>query len=336
MGNNAFDEVKTLLADQGQLTPEAEPVVEPVVEEVVEDEPVVIEPVETEDPIEPLPLAAETEEAAEGDDFTPQQLADQIGWSAQDIYEGMLVPMGEGEDPVKLNMLKDDYQNTLRERNELQTKFDEQTEALKNAGVVNHEEQNISHEMISAFSDMDNIQKQFQQVNWAELEQQSPGEAALLSQKYKDAFAAAQGKLGQAKQNIEDNRQQNLAQAAVKLMEVIPEWKVDTNRHADQGEIRTLMLAEGYSNQMITSIADPIALKLLRELVGYRKQNLAAKESIKKVRKAPKVLSSTGRRKAPDKTQNAEKLKQIAQNAKPSSKRKAELDAVRALIASRA
>jgi len=331
MGNNAFDEVKTLLADQGQLEAEPEVVAEPVVEEAVEDEPVVIEPVETED--EPLPLAAEGEEVVES--FTPSSLAEDIGWDAADIYD-MDIPLDDGQEPVKLGALKNDYQNTIRERDELQTKFDEQTEALKNAGVVNHEEQNISHEMISAFSDMDNIQKQFQQVNWAELEQQSPGEAALLSQKYKDAFAAAQGKLGQAKQNIENNRQQNLAQAAVKLMEVIPEWKVDTNRHADQGEIRALMLAEGYSNQMITSIADPIALKLLRELVGYRKQSMAAKESIKKVRKAPKVLSSTGRRKAPNKEQNAEKLKHIAQNAKPSSKRKAELDAVRALIASRA
>jgi hypothetical protein len=337
--NNAFAAVKTLLEEKGQLSAAPKPKEIEEVEEVEIEEPEQLLDEETPEEIEEVEEGevdgdediTETPNASNDDSFTPASLAADIGWDASDIYD-MDIPLESGE-PIKLGKLKDEYTNLSKEREALHAQLQEKDEEIKNAAAGGFEAQNLSHGMISALGDMDTIQKQYNSIDWDEKEREDPGRAVLLKQRYKDAYAEAQANLAQAEHDVEAIRQQNLQKAAVKLMEVVPEWKQPEVRQADQAEIRQLMLNEGYSNQMISSIADPIALKLLRELAGYRKKFASAKDAVKRVRKAPKVLSATGRRKPVDNTKEVATLKNKAKNARPSEKRSAELDAVKAIIA---
>jgi hypothetical protein len=107
-----------------------------------------------------------------------------------------------------------------------------------------------------------------------------------------------------------------------------------TIKATEQAGIRTALLAEGYSDQFITGISDPVMLKMARELVALRAEKASAARAIKKVRKAPKVLKA-GARVKQDATKEVDKLINAAKTARPGNRRNAELAAVKGLLATR-
>jgi hypothetical protein len=171
-------------------------------------------------------------------------------------------------------------------------------------------------------------------VNWDELEADDPGKAALLKGKYRDAFERAQGDARAAEQAMQSHKMQALQWAEKKLYEIIPEWTDQTVKATEQAGIRTALLAEGYSDQFITGISDPVMLKMARELVALRAEKASAAKAIKKVRKAPKVLKA-GARVKQDATKEVDKLINAAKTARPGNRRNAELAAVKGLLATR-
>ena len=131
-------------------------------------------------------------------------------------------------------------------------------------------------------------------------------------------------------------KQQNLQRAAQVMFDIIPEWKTAETRKADQVKIKAAMKAEGYGDQVINGIADPRAMKLLRELVMLREQvatfETAGADALTKVRKAPKVIGAGGRV-GKSKKKSIEKLKSAARNTTlKSGRRKAEMAAVKAIL----
>jgi len=276
-------------------------------------------------------------DASAGDDasdvYTVDSFAEAIGWETEDLYNGVVVGMGDNEKPVLLGELKDLYQATVRERDELNTKLESQTGELNTVRDLTNTGHGVSQEMMSAFSYLDSLKAQYEGINWQEREAADSGDAALLRQKFQDAFQNGQKAVDVAQDNMNKYRQQTLQRAAGRMFEIIPEWNQKPEvMKADQGHIRTMMISEGYSHDEINGIADPRNMKLLRELVMLRAEKAGAVTALKKVRKAPKILKP-GARVAKVKTSVSVKdAKDAVTKATPSGRRKAEENAVKAII----
>ncbi|MCH9839301.1 hypothetical protein K0U83_26805 [bacterium] len=267
---------------------------------------------------------AVTEEADTAESYTVSSLAEAIGWEAKDLYTAVEVPMDNGE-TVPLGELKNEYQNTIRERDTLKTQLEQ---AQGQAGQA----QQVSQEMIQAMAQREAIINQYQQVNWEQLEQEDAGKAALHKQKFQTAFNQAEDAINGARQVEQQARQQMLAAAADEMLKMIPEWQDATTRDAEQAKIRDAMHTSGYGDDIINSISDPRALTVWRELVLLREEKAAAQGAVKKVRKAPKVLKGAARVSTAPPKPDARKLREKVRNARPGDRRKVEFDAVKQLM----
>jgi len=312
----ALDQVKEL------FTPEVDETVEEVVEEEINEE--VIEDVEEEETSEEVPTE-ETDEV-----LTIKELAAAIEVDPEYLY-GIQIGMGEGKDAVSLGSLKDSYLDSVKENDALKSRLEEQDGAMNNFNDMSAAGQNVSQELVLAFSEMDAIKKQFENTNWAEIEADDAGEAALLRQKFNEAFQQAEGKAQQAQSNQQHYQQQNMQRAATRTLELIPEWQDKAVRSADQQAIQTRMQEAGYAPEVIQSISDPIAISLIRKLVHLEAQAAGTAEAVQKVRKAPKALK-VGGRKAPNTQKKTEALVKAAKTSNVGNRKKNELAAVKALM----
>jgi hypothetical protein len=132
---------------------------------------------------------------------------------------------------------------------------------------------------------------QWKQVNWTELAQTDPMQYLSLHHQYQEAKEAHQAQLQnlnqahqQATQARTQQQAQRLAQEAQAMRQAIPEWKDQARATAEMGEIRNLLVGEGFAEQEISTIADHRQVKLLRELMTLRK---AVSAGTKKVAATP-------------------------------------------------
>jgi len=271
------------------------------------------------------------------DAYTVSSLAEAIGWEPGDLYN-LVVPMGDEGEPVTLGAIKDELTQARRDLEVKDTAIKSLEEQAGNVMDMTNMGQGVSHEMIRAFSQLDNIQHQYQAVDWAAEEQKDPGNAALLRQKFQEAFQQGNQAVQVAQQKMQAHQQQVVGKAAEKMLELMPEWKSVETRRADQGKIRTVMKEYGYSDQIIDGIKDPHAMHMLREFVNMREKlaeyENAGAEAIKKVRKAPKVIGTKATKALSKKEQTARKIEE-ARTAPRSRRRHAETDAVKSILANR-
>ena len=287
---------------------------------------------ESEEESEGEPEEGPEEESEEGPEEESEEvgsptsvtsLAAAIGWTPEELYD-IDVGMGEGKDPVKLGKLKDNYENSVKA--EAASAADvvrlqgELTSALGAGGP-----QQISNELMNAQAQVLSIQQQYNGYNWVKAEQDDPGEAALLKQKFNEAFNQANGAVQQQQQLQHQHQQQRLQQGAKELKGLIPSWSDAAVMQVEQAAIKELMSEAGYPSQFIESIDDPIAISLLRELVQLREEKKTATLNIKKVRKAP--IRIKGGKKVP--STNA---KSLADRARRTGDKGDQLAAVKALL----
>ena len=261
---------------------------------------------------------------------TVAQLAKAIDVEPEFLYD-IEIGMGDGEDPVKLGELKDKYTALLKTSGEQTTQLEEQSGELNNVADMTQQGQGVSQEMMAAFSRMDAIKQQYEGTDWKAMEEDDPGEAALMKQKFQEAFNAAQGQVQQAQKQMQDYKAQVLQKAGESMLRLMPDWTDIEVRKEAQAGIRKLLLAEGANDNYINQIQDPVAMKLLNELVQWRAKGKAAADAVHKVHKAPKVLKNAGKFK-PNPQKNLAKLKEAARTARPSGRKNAEMAAVKALL----
>ena len=335
---NDITEIKALLAGTGEAAETPEPVETETVEtDLVEAEALQEEIPEgetAEAPGEEIP-EGETAEAEDTELYTVSSLAAAIGWEASDLYD-VAIPMADGEEPVTLGKIKDDYQALMREKQTMDTQIEELTVKANNVQDMTQQGQGVSQEMVEIFGEMDNIKNQYANINWDEEEKANPGQAALAKQKFQEAFNTAQGKLGQAQQKMAHYQQQTLHAAAGKMMELIPTWQDTAVRKVDQGKIRQVLLEVGYGEKIINGMRDPFAMQLLHELVGLREKvagyETAGTAAVKQVRKAPKMI---GNKRVGAKATTKNKINELTQavrTARPGKRRGAELAAAKAVL----
>ena len=331
--DNAVKEIRELFAEKAAedapVQVDIEDPIEEVVEAIQEDPAEVIEP----------EVEAQAGEDSETPDtpYTVASLAEAIDVDAEFLYD-VEIGMPDGAESIKLGALKDQYQSVISENAALKSKMDGMSSEMDNFNDQTAMGQGVSQEMIQAFAAKDNIKAQFEQTDWPAIEAEDAGQAALLRQKFQEAWNNADNQINQAQNNMAQYKNENLNRAATKMFELIPEWKDKDKRKADQAKIRNLMVANGYNDKVINGIQDPMAMVMLKRLAYLEEMYAGGKEAVKQVRAAPKVLPGGGRR-AVKKVTLAEKVKDgkgKVRGASAGGRRQAELDAVKALFGKQA
>lgn len=272
-------------------------------------------------------------EEAEDVTLTPAELGDAIGWEANDVYEGIMVPLDDGQEPMPLGDLKNGYQDQRRKITELEGQLQEAANAAQpDENMVAF--QQTSQEMQEVVAYMKQLDRTEQNTDWAQLEYQDPAQAVLRRQKLQDARTKAMAHARQLHEKETQQRNQMMEKSRQKMLELIPTWKDDNVRRADQGKMRELMKGFGYADQEINMITDPRGMAMAREHMALKAELAQYKEASERARKtvrnAPKVLRGEGGRfESPDPNKNVQK---IVQRAKKTGRRQDQLEAARAIL----
>ena len=158
--------------------------------------------------------------------------------------------------------------------------------------------------------------KEFQSINWPALEQQDPGQAALLKQKFQERQAQLRGVIHNVEQNkqhmqaqMEAQRMQVLQKEAERLPEVIPEWKDSATAQKERVAIRDWAVKSGFQPQEIDNFTLAHHVAVMRKAMLYDQLQQSKPAIENKVRTAPKLVKPG---QAPENTQgqNLRNLKQ--------------------------
>jgi len=258
--------------------------------------------------------------------------ADAVEVEVSDLYN-MEISMPDGSDAVTLSELKNDYIENRRSDGRLETQLQEQSNVIEQLQIQNKQSLNLSNEKIGIIGQLNELERQYNTTDWQTLEQQDPGKAGLLYQKFNQAQTKLQNSLQQMDQNEQAQKQSsfndNMKQAFNDTLTAIPEWSDTKVRSEDSKAIEKMLQDEGLAKEVIEGVNDPTTIKLLRELLVYRNQDKAGKKLFKKVRKTPKVFKGSSRAKAKPKTKQDKLVKTAKQNPKDKT---AQLNAAKSLL----
>jgi hypothetical protein len=277
---------------------------------------------------------------AEGQKFKVSELAEAIGWEASDLYNDLIVPLGNGE-TVTLGQLKDERETIVGQQAEVEkarAEIQQQAQALQQAQQqMLMGQQAVSEEIDNARGELKGIEAQYANVDWDKLEEQNPGQAANLRQKFATAYAQAQQKLEQAQTQHQQQFQQTMQQMMVahdqKLLEVLPQWRDRATFEAEMPEIRSYLNKVGFTDQELGNIFDWRARYLARQAWLWEKHQGQVEQAKSKVRKAPKKLLRSGKP-VPRREATERKVSYLEQQARNSGRRDDRLAAARAIVQS--
>jgi len=184
--------------------------------------------------------------------------------------------------------------------------------------------------MMQGKSQLAMLEQQYNNVNWAEEERVNPGNAALMKQKFSEQYNLITNGLNQLQQYEANQSKQRLQESFTAMYEIIPEWSDNKEvERADKALIRTTLNDYGFTDSAIDSINSPLLMKLARDFSNLLKDKNDAVETVKKVKKAPKILRGKGGRFVSKKSNTVDLA--IAK-AKQTHNKKDEFNAVKALL----
>jgi hypothetical protein len=163
--------------------------------------------------------------------------------------------------------------------------------------------------------------QEYQSIDWKALEAQDPGTAALWRQKFQEKQAQLRGvyenlqrEKGNAEQKSHAEMQEALRKEALRLPELIPEWKDASVAAKERAELRDWAIKAGYEASEVDSISKAHHVAVLRKaMLADRLQ--ASKPAIEnKVRTAPKLVKP-GQAQQNSADQNLRNLKQSVQKS---------------------
>jgi hypothetical protein len=338
--------IKQMLINDLQNQTPAETPEDPAAPVETPEEPVA--PVET--PVEPeLPAAAELEdpnapaEEEEPDIHDIHQLASAIGVDAEYMY-GLQIPMPEGQDPITLGQYKDMVQQqgeTGAAENRLNTERElfQQEKQRYEAEMSNRMQamQQVPQEVQEAEARQQALALQYQSIDWAALEQQDAGQAALQKQNLSTAFNQAGQEVEAARNRQAALQQQYMAgtrqEEEAKLLLAIEAWRDPKVREKGTASVSKLMADYGFAPNEIGNVMDHRAIRIMNDLARYREQAGDMNPALKKVKQAPKALRPGGRQAKVKPTALKEAKERLAR-AGPAKRRQAEIDVAKALLSS--
>lgn len=164
---------------------------------------------------------------------------------------------------------------------------------------------------------LNELTREYQSIDWNALDQQDPGQAARLWQKYQDRIGQIQGSLHhiaqqehQLAEQAKQRHAQGLAQEIERLPDLIKEWKDPEVRTKEAKEIAEWCQKVGYTPQFIQALNTSSALDVMtvRKAMLYDKLQASKPEVENKVRTAPKLVKPG---QAPAETGQNQKLQNL-------------------------
>lgn len=169
----------------------------------------------------------------------------------------------------------------------------EQIEQMKQQALLNTQQvQQIPDELRQAEAEVLAIQQQAQAQDWQQLEQDDPGQAALLRQKYNDAYNAAVAKRGQMVNKWQQDQlaaqQQFVARQREVLLQAKPEWRDQSAFDAAFTRMAGAVQDIGITPDDLRGITDPRVALLVDKYAELKAQMDGAKANEKQVRERGK------------------------------------------------
>ncbi len=277
----------------------------------------------------------EGQAAAQGDEeedvtLSPTELGEVIGWDPKDVYEGIMVPLDDGQEPVSLGELKNSYQNGQRKITELETKLTE----VEEGGQQQSQMAQMSQAMSQLTGYMEQLNQIEQTTDWEDLDE---GEAANRRLKLMQAKQETFQKMQQLSVHEQQHRSEYLKKQKARMIDLVPDWKDDAKRKEGQTAIRSHLHTLGFSDAEINRIDDGRTMAMLNHYVSTVKEleelKAATGQAVKKVRKAPKVLRNAQGRFEPQNQGGQQAVNKIVARAKKTGNRSDQVDAVKAVLA---
>jgi len=278
---------------------------EPPLETEVDDEPDDSEDDETPEGEE---VEVESEGKAEPDESTSYkvaELAQAIGWKPEDLYRDLQVPFADGT-VLSLQQLKDEREQVLGRQAEIEKA---RAEIAEQASQVMQARQQLSQQSMSdayleAVGAVKAIEAQYAQIDWDQMDEQDPGRAANLRQRFATSYAAAKHRAEQVRSEEDEKRQQEqqqwfqqtLVQEDQRLMQLVPEWRDMETVKKEVPQINEYLFSMGYTPDELQHIVDGRARAIARDAWKWRQHQAQIGEVKKAVkRKAPKPVLRPGR-----------------------------------------
>lgn len=291
-------------------------------------------PVETQEPAQEAPQAAQQEapqesqqeapQEAQGESEQPEQaapeveeieisdlngLAEHLGVDPADLYN-ISVPYTQNGEKAEFTLgdLKDKYQRfqeTESLRAEAQQRADAYREAQEQVDAL-HEAHRLHAQAIYQFMEQGLLQD-FAGVNWDHLRVANPGEFIRLQQ----TFQNRQGQLHQMRQDVvrfveeQDNasrqqkehlRRQHLIREQDALFRALPSWRDQKAADPERAELSRYLADTGYKESYINEVDDHKFIVLARKAMMFDKMSTQGSVAAKKVVKLAKKIVTPGTR----------------------------------------
>jgi len=258
-------------------------------------------------------------------------LADAIDVDISDLYN-VKIKLADGEEPKSISELKNGFQEATRNAERLEATIAEQKSALEGAQQSGQINTQLNAAEMKLMSQHEALVAEYNQTDWATLEATDPGSAALLKQQFQEAGGIVHQERLKLQQAQGVHRQERMGVAAQKVMQIIPTWSDSDLRVKQTKAIDALLVGEGMPRNQINTLADPISIKLLDELVTLRAKFAQAEDSVEKVRRVPKTIHGGARRKSNPNKKTDALVNKARNTTNHQGKRQAELDAVKSIL----
>ncbi len=273
---------------------------QPQSQPVDESEKAQTSPAEPETKVEPDEGVSESE----GPQLTTADLAKYLGVEADqlDLDEDGTVKLKtkvDGKDgAAKLSQLIKDHQIQGAAENRLRAATERETALQAREQEVQQQfTQRLQYAESLVNVAATDLMREFQSINWPALEQQDPGQAALMRQKFQERQQSLRGVLNQVEQNkaqlkqqAEDSRKSLVVKQAERLMSLVPEWKDDKVADKERGEIRKWATDSGFEAGELDGFVLAHHVAVMRKAMLYDQQQKLRPAIEAQVRQAPKLV----------------------------------------------
>jgi len=286
---------------------------------------------------------ADEQEAADADDEQPefktaQDIADALDMPLDDFMAKLeaTVKTSDGESSVTFDEMRRGYQREAdytRKTQELSNTRKQFEEYSSQQHQALQQQQNEAQAAMSAAQQA--IMGDYQSVDWATLERDDPGQAALYKQHFQTRAngieQARQQMMQQIQQKAEGTKAQAEQQAAhVKqrefdlLVSAIPAWVDQPTMEREGAQLSKFLMDSGYSSDELSQASDHRALHMAYRLMQLETQAAGVEKAKSKVAKAKPMLkpnsrqteSQQGNKKAKDLKSRLRKSGSLADAAK--------------------
>lgn len=285
----------------------------------------------------------EPEEGDEPDDEAPEEIANlhdfarAAGWEPKDLYD-LTLKMESGEE-LTLSQVKDRARDYTRHLERMQ-QAEEQTKAFANNLRVQAQQffqQRASEDaaLSEARSEALAIKARYDSVDWGQLEQANPGQAALLQQRLAAEYAGAQQRAASAEQAAKQAASQYLntarAEHARAFLQAVPEWQDPSVAQTEATQVEAY-LRQWFPQEELAGIFDWRARMLARKAWLYDQERTKVNETAERLRKAPKPVLRSGAGQPLRGKAQADKTSTFIERAKKSGSREERRDAARMVL----